>query len=278
MRAPRVRMQDAAVKAMPEAFRDAATQQASPRRRNLLVARVLPFARQNCPTRSSRFDPASRGPCGRVARVATRRPGSFFSILLVPRPGNSMSFAPAACGRGSEPRRGALGVARAGLAVADQTRDAIRCRKHRARLATPSAAAMSARPPGSGGAGSPAVLPRLDDGTASPASRRLAGNPAALGTQPPWLPGGAPNASRASPRKGQGGSRCRKHRARDATPPSFAMRWRPSGSGGAGQSAAPPRRGPRESRDGTASPSSRRLTAYPAARRTNVTLFPGRGT
>jgi len=51
------------------------------------------------------------------------------------------------------------------------------------------------------------------------------------------------------------------------------MCGRPSGSGGAGQSAVPPRLD-----DGTTSPSSRRLAAYPAALRTNSTVFPGRGT
>src|SRR5512141_16966 len=69
------------------------------------------------------------------------------------------------------------------------------------------------------------------------------------------------------------GSRCRSHRARDATPPSFAMCWRLAGSGGAGQSAAPPRLD-----DGNASPSSRRLAAYSAALRTTLKLFPGRDT
>jgi hypothetical protein len=63
------------------------------------------------------------------------------------------------------------------------------------------------------------------------------------------------------------------HRARCAMKRSFAMRWRPLGSGGAGPSAVLPRLD-----DGKPSPSSRRLPAGPAALRTPLSLPPLRGT
>jgi len=54
------------------------------------------------------------------------------------------------------------------------------------------------RPKGSGGAGASAALALLDDIPVSPASRRLASAPAALGTRPIVL---SPRAARENPLK-----------------------------------------------------------------------------
>src|SRR5439155_27359145 len=94
---------------------------------------------------------------------------------------------------------------------------------HRARLATPYPAAMPARPKGSGGAGSSAVLPRLGRGKPSPSPRRLPADPAALRTQPPWS---AVRASDVAHR-----DQVPLHRARSATPRSFAIWKIPLGFG-----------------------------------------------